>query len=154
MIDTRELRIGNLVTDILGTSIHKVDSINQKGIDLYIEDDGNWPELAKTWIEAELKEENIFPIPLTEEWLLKFGFHQLPHFTVMNSFIIDIGRNRKISVGCVGTPNLSVWIQEMEGDKVTDIVCLHNWDYDKEMYVHQLQNIYFCITKQELTIKK
>ena len=47
MIDPRELRIGNYVLDLDG-SLHKIAS----GVDI----DGSWN-----------------PIPLTEEWLIKFN---------------------------------------------------------------------------------
>ena len=79
MIESKELRIGNLVTDEFYDSfktIIEVDSISDRGINLFIEDDGNYPECAGTWIEPEKRFDTIFGIPLTEEWLLKFGFEK------------------------------------------------------------------------------
>lgn len=95
------------------------------------------------------------PIPLTEEWLLYLGFEKPPHFTVANSYSITISRNRKLIVSSVGTPNLMVALCAVDKDNIgTDIVVLHNWDYDKDIYVHDLQNIYQSISKQQLTLKK
>lgn len=83
------------------------------------------------------------PIPLTEDWLDKLGFESYPHFTVMNSKFIKLGRNRQISIGCAGTPNEMVYLQEVDVDKrtINDLICLRNFDYDGKTYVHQIQNI-------------
>lgn len=91
-------------------------------------------------------------VPLTEEWLERLGFERLPHFTVGNTMLKNIGRNRVISVSCVGTPNLMVTLQEVNGKQVTDLVVVHNYDYDGPMHVHQLQNLYHALTGQELTL--
>lgn len=92
-------------------------------------------------------------ITLTEEWLLKWGFDKIPHFTITNALVKDIGRNRILSVGCVATPNLMVFVGEINGNDITDItdlICVHNWDYDQEMYLHQFQNLYYTLTGKEL----
>ena len=76
---------------------------------------------------------HLKPIPLTEEWLLKFGFEQ-DHSNqswhhrvfVLNSFEIQ---------------ELS-----MEVDK-------YSYEITTIKYVHQLQNLYFALTGEELTIK-
>ena len=76
----------------------------------------------------------------------------------MNSFNLDLGRDRNLSIGCVGTPNLIVFLEEVErnenGDviKKNDLICVHNWDYDGELYLHQLQNLYAVLKKEELVI--
>jgi hypothetical protein len=71
-----ELKIGNYVTDGYYDSfktIFEVESISEKGINLSIKDDGRWGEIADRWIEPEYEFDLLFGIPLTEEWLLKFG---------------------------------------------------------------------------------
>lgn len=78
------------------------------------------------------------PIPLTEEWLLKFGFEYSSFYG-----------NYKIKAG-----NYSNSIKLYEGEW-----CYNNDDSDAGCYfvttikyVHQLQNLYFALTNEELTI--
>jgi hypothetical protein len=78
---------------------------------------------------------------ITEEIAVEMGFYTLPHFTVTNSHVMDIGRNRLLSLGCIGTPNEMLFIEAIDGDKVTDLVCLHNFDYDGRLTVKRLQKI-------------
>lgn len=69
----------------------------------------------------------------SREYLKNLGFKELPHFTVMNSLEYHLGRRRRISVGCLGEPNEVVFISETSEHnprEVTDVICLHNWDYD------------------------
>lgn len=67
------------------------------------------------------------PIPLTEEWLLKFDWNGYKQFCINSYFSID-------TKGCL-------WYC---GD-FTGIVL---------EYIHQLQNLYFSLTGEELTIKE
>ena len=77
--------------------------------------------------------EVIKPIPLTEEWLLKFGFKkELDSFYRLNkSSMIEI---------CFFDDGILVTNQS---------VCLSNIKY-----LNQLQNLYFALTGEELTIKQ
>lgn len=93
------------------------------------------------------------PIPLTEELLLRCGFKRIQHFTVKNSLILDIGRGRELSIGDVENCNQMMYVYKRDGDAITDIVCLHNYDYDGWLYLHQLQNLYFTITGEELKVE-
>jgi len=112
-----ELRIGNLVD--LGNRIAKVIEINH---------------LACVVVDLEETQDTIEdydrtkPIPLTEEWLLKFGFK----------------RNGK---------KLTFW----KIDLVEDEEGIFSFDesriYIDVKYVHQLQNLYFALTGEELTFK-
>ena len=64
---------------------------------------------------------------------LKMGFEPLPHFTITDSLNFDLGRNRHLSIGNIGTPNEIVCISETDYDdpkKVLEIIVLHNYDYD------------------------
>ncbi len=67
---------------------------------------------------------------LTKERVLELGFKELPHFTIQDSLIYDLGRNRELSIGCIGTPNEVMFICELDGDNITDLVCVHNYDFD------------------------
>jgi len=84
---------------------------------------------------------NFKPIPLTEEWLLKFGFepHGGIHFrTIRYSAYIAIGND-----GSCGLYNsLSHFNRGSSYNQLIDVE-----------YVHQLQNLYFALTGEELTIQ-
>jgi hypothetical protein len=67
------------------------------------------------------------PILLTEEWLLRFGFVSNPYQ--------DRYENKSIHVQCNKTRGVTeLWIENMPHIK----------------YVHQLQNLYFALTGEEL----
>lgn len=71
--------------------------------------------------------------PLERKSLIDLGFKEMPHFTVAHSLMYPLGRHRHLSTGCVGTPNEMLWICETDdqNDKsITEIICLHNYDYD------------------------
>ena len=45
-----------------------------------------------------------------KEKLIDIGFQELPHFTIVNNLIYDLGRNRHLSFGAIGTPNEMLFI--------------------------------------------
>ena len=129
----KELRIGNYVTNKWNSSFMLVDSINEKGIDLRIEDDGNWPELAVHKIEPYYTFDELKPIELIEELLLKCGF-------VFNDNAYFSTPRRNDSIKIVGYDGHYYFIV----NKLKSIRIKH---------LHQLQNLYFALTNQELKIK-
>lgn len=75
-------------------------------------------------------------VPLTEEWLIKFGFERQP---------FDHENNKDYKLG-------NIFIQEHT--EVNDFICCNTSpDFIKIEHVHQLQNLYFVLTGEELTIK-
>ena len=73
------------------------------------------------------------PIPLTEEWLIeKMKFHK------QNNQIYSIGL--KLFISWWNTNSIEI---DINGE-VLEINC---------KYVHELQNIYFALTGEELTLK-
>ena len=76
------------------------------------------------------------PIPLTEEWLLKFGFNKL-------SDIWEFWKNSGWDLRQHKLENN--WWLFYNGQ---DLDCV------RIDYVHQLQNLYFALTGEELTIKE
>ena len=71
------------------------------------------------------------PIPLTEEWLIDFGF-------VSNSYQ-DRFENKAIHIECNKTRGyVELWVERMPHIK----------------YVHQLQNLYYALTCEELQLKQ
>jgi len=73
--------------------------------------------------------------------LLDLGFEEVPHFTITNSLNYDLGRNRFLSIGDVGNPNEMMFIKEMsfeDKEKVEDLVCVHNYDFDGFMTIEKM----------------
>jgi hypothetical protein len=121
MIDSKDLRIGNLV--YYGEEVISVKTIGDlfTGINEW-HDMGMW---------GSLRYENIQPIELTEEWLLRFGFEKV-EFHIPDKY--DNGKLR------IKKDNRGFWI----------IAC---YNFILITSVSQLQNIYYFLTGQELTIK-
>lgn len=70
------------------------------------------------------------PIPLTEEWLLKFGFEK---------------NTGDYFLGCFS--------MRIVGKEMIWFVC-NDGDFSQQVkYVHQLQNLVYALTGEELTIK-
>ena len=146
-MNATELRIGNLVNVIErnaevhlpGSTVYKVQEI---GFDcLLCEIDKN--PLTQTTLPV-FAARNLSPISLTEDWLLKFGFqiHENGH-----SIIAGFGSNP------VTNYDYLVMIKKYTGMDEEDIWFYRN-KYHKLHYVHQLQNLFFALTKKELKIKE
>lgn len=73
------------------------------------------------------------PIPLTEEWLLKFGFEKVaPQTYLFDTWYVDVVNG-----------DISFYL---DGDACVSYVYLE--------HVHQLQNLFYSLTGQELNTKK
>jgi len=142
MINAQELRIGNLVTDEFYESfktIIKVDSINDKGINLAIEDDGNFPECANRWIEPYYKFDTLCGIPLTEEILLKCGFKYREAMAG--------GQDEWAGYGFWSLNDI-----HLLGHKNGKILYYDRRNKVEYKYLHQLQNLIYSLTNKELEI--
>lgn len=85
---------------------------------------------------------------MTNDDLTKIGFKEIPHFTIGNALTYDLGRNRFLSASCVGTPNEILFICESDHNderKITDLICLHNWDHDKELTIEKVKSLIYAI---------
>lgn len=119
-----DLRIGNYVIQD-GEEIHGI--------------------VGLTLHKFELNQIKLEPIVLTEDWLVKFGFS-----------------SKDYKKGYIG-------IEHKAGGMITDFVLTYpyklgdhqkcfiwehsNWKYNTLEYVHELQNLFYILTSQELTIK-
>jgi hypothetical protein len=118
-----ELRIGNKIIFSEDGTIFTVGSIEEKGFMVQNEEE-------TTWIESEEFE----PIPLTEEWLLKFGFEKI------NNDVFRIIQNDNFkSPFSIAFDNIN---------NLFKIAFQGYWYHCK--HVHQLQNLYFALTGEEL----
>ena len=129
-MDSKHLRIGNLFQEKKTKEIIKVIELSQEKIVFTGMFSGEW--------QAE-------PIPLTEEWLLKFGFIRNQINTI--SEVIDVSGNDKLLEFEVTEMGLDLWISS---DKI-DEALYFPVNYIK--YVHQLQNLFFSLCGEELQLK-
>jgi len=130
-----DLRIGNFVYDIDYYQI-EVRALNLGGV---FDDNG-------TWFDVDFCE----PIPLTEEWLLKFGFEFLDLYFNEGIPVKDYGIN---ITKCNTVEKLSVSNWDMN-ISIGDYYSGEDYVLDRDIkHVHQLQNLYFALTGEELKIK-
>ena len=127
---SNELRIGNLIIDSKGRICRldgiKLDDTTEFEIDA-------WPIMGGGVVSLPFE-----PIPLTEEWLIKFGFEQLTKKS--NGFKSgSYSYSGKVSL-ILNHDGLRTWTNFWQGNEMR--------------YVHQLQNLYFALTGKELTIKE
>ena len=124
-----ELRIGNLLkakkdyhNQFHGNGI--VSSIEESKFVILDHYPGKWFE----------------PIPLTEEWLLKFGFYINPNYVhpSFDEYILESGFG-------IGNFNDEFWLVDFLDQTIGS---------PKIKYVHQLQNLYFALTGEELTLNQ
>jgi hypothetical protein len=132
-MDAKDLRIGNWIFDASESQEnYRVEEIRKdsEGFEGYyiVYRNGSF----KSVLDDELS--SIEPIPLTKEWLLKFGLLNLNDIeTLGGSVFIDI-KNKSFGIG--------------GSDSVTNGMIY----YAECEHVHQLQNLYFALTGEELKI--
>lgn len=124
-----ELRINNL---ILTTKDSNKDYVTTKVSGAIID-----------YIECEII--LATPIPLTEEWLLKFGFKLAGDFT--NTRVLNVVKHAYDCSEIRYSPNEGLLRFSNGGIKGSTII-----PYVK--HVHQLQNLYFALTGEELTLNQ
>lgn len=121
-----ELRLGNLIR--YGNPIHKDLPIHKiTGIMAH-----------SFWLDGSVvssENSNVIGIPLTEEWLLKFGFEtDTITFDKMN-----------FRIGHFAGVNEFIWLPNGS---------LNSHKYGVILtFAHQLQNLFYALTGQELTLK-
>ena len=130
-----ELRIGNyLQRNKYVCVVQEINGVDNGVVAQFIEE-----------MPMGMHEYNTIPIPLTEDWLLKFGFEKT--VTATEGFFkvriqYTIGR---------------FFILNSNAEKPSFGIGLHDvWDgisLDLK-YVHQLQNLYFALTGEELKVRE
>lgn len=136
-----ELRIGNLVfineieqidnTEFLPL-INPLFEVQSIDVDLEVV---VYSEIETIHIYTDT--ENIEPIPLTEEWLLKFSFEKTLNQYRKPTLLNKIGYNN--------IPFIILFLDNQY--QYDDLIFRTNIEY-----VHQLQNLYFALTGEELTL--
>lgn len=79
---------------------------------------------------------------MKKEALILKGFAEMPHLVLGSFFTLDVGRDRFISVGSIGTPSEVVFLnQRNKHNGISDLICVHNWDYDGPLNPEKLDLI-------------
>jgi hypothetical protein len=123
-MEATELRIGNLVNYLI------IDEMDERKKWFEVSEI-DYDDLRIIQNKHEVNQD-YQPIELTEEWLLKFGF-------ILNS--------NRYYLGDIVYEFINYTISLTADDPY----CSHEVK-NKIKYVHELQNLYFALTNQELTI--
>ncbi len=118
----QELRLGNWVQYTHNKQLVKIRQLRTELIEVY-----HNPKQT-----GFCSYEDIKPIPLTEEILLKCGFEKINAYAFRKKGFI------------------------LNGRKVKDSIGFHFTHYEctvEYQHLHQLQNLYFALTGQELNIE-
>lgn len=126
-MNVNELRLNNLIQDAKG---RVCTVVNLCGINDEIAISAHAKYSAITTLPYQ-------PIPLTEEWLLRLGFKkdERGRFVKEEFFCYLV---------CGASSGWKTWVNLCKDDFTLALVG----------QVHQLQNLYFAMTSQELTIKE
>ena len=132
----KELRIGNKVN--LYGSIATIESVDFAGIGIAIE--------------------KCKPIPITEEWLIKFGFENWGYGKLYSNEHEKYTRYVLNNI-LDGTSNFEIHFIESNYGNILHNEYVISCDEDDRInwgvelkHVYQLQNLYYALTGEELTI--
>lgn len=126
-MEARKLRIGNYVY------VDWVDSSRKLEINYGVHYGTETMVMDVTPTGYGIALSFVEPIPLTEDWLLKFGFKKSKHWYTFEDIAISTDMTR-----------LTQKVNGMYVEFYNQFKCPE--------YVHQLQNLYFALTGEELTI--
>lgn len=145
MIKANELRIKNLVTRKDGF-IYTVTGVTLSDVFIERKENGKLIQIIS-------REDEIEPIPLTEEWLNKFGFN-LSGWTKYSIECVGISGLKSQTYNIVVKQNSTYFIVNgSEYSFVQKVGIINNFISGETKHVHQLQNLYFALTGEELTMK-
>ena len=128
-MEAKELRIGNYY--------EWTENVEEKDAFLQIDDFHSLLAIGENF-------QYFKPIPLTEEWLLKFGFDNRLLKKIGDSDLYLQGDNAD------SLKEYGVYLSTDIGD---GLCSEPNTFIEGFFYVHQLQNLYFALTQTELKIK-
>lgn len=124
MINTNELMLGNYV-ELSNGNIVRIKRINEVNISYY-------DNSIDQYLDVMFKD--IYPIPITEEILEKCGFYKCDRLNNMPANYYSNDEGNKIGY-------------HKESDKYLLIGM-----YCEFKYLHELQNIYYLLTKKQLNV--
>jgi hypothetical protein len=135
-----ELRIGNYVTWRDEESKDSILTVTGIVLNDCVWVEWEWEDGEKDYTECDF--DGLKPILITEDWLIKLGFYEYDR----------MGENIFFSMKQYNDMN---WNLHFNRNILTvsfkDLV----WNKSFEInYVHQLQNLFYCLCGYELTIKE
>jgi hypothetical protein len=133
MINVKELRIGNLI------ECHVIDNVD--GTDEWVDNYVNYDDIG--WLSLQKNDERYRPKVLTEEMLVKFGC--IEHENRYWDFLHDSSIYGNVFETLVYNLDDQSFIVSSCDQCGYVVPC---------KYVHQLQNLYFALTGEELEIKE
>ncbi len=131
-LEAKDLRIGNLVYGVsdgqkILSDVVSLDSVN-------LTEHPIW--LISKYNQTSDEYESVEPIPITEEWLLKLGFKE------QNT---EIGsRFRKKNFYIAKNTDFDFYLKDVKSG-----IYIHLTKLD---FVHELQNIWYCLNGKDLKI--
>ncbi len=137
-LEAKDLRIGNLVYGVadnkkIVTEVTALDNVNLTEYPIW---------LAPKDGAGEDEYESVEPIPLTEEWLLKLGLEKTTHLFGLDIFLKDI----RDSYVVAKIHKYKLFYREHPLLPLSPL--------KETKHAHELQNLYFTITGEELTLKQ
>lgn len=148
MIDSKDLIIGNYFYD----EDKKILEVKEIQESLLVSHNGDWKHYSKIM--------DCDPIPLTEEWLLKFGFEKIKNETYINGYqyLLQVSNDytdEEMIINRDGTWFDAIGGIDYERTKVLHVntLCRGNHVCNTVSTVHQLQNLYYSLTGNKLEIK-
>lgn len=95
---------------------------------------------------------------LLEQQLCELGFTKPNKNKLEISYKYHLGRRRFISARCLGTGNESMWLcykEDMDGEVIDDLICLHNVDYDGQLTISKVKHLveFFTTTESAWAVK-
>jgi hypothetical protein len=144
-MESNQLRIGNLVK--FNDKISEVIEVRKNLIRAeYLMDDGLL--LHRPLVEID----RIDPIPLTEEWMLKFGFEKIEYSDERHGFGTEYNLKLNDDIFLNYSDDFSLAIYRNEKAMEDEVGILPKWEAIK--HVHQLQNLIFALVGEEITLKQ
>jgi hypothetical protein len=148
----QELRIGNYVNGIYETEIDRgngiIEDVESCEVVKVVGLDSVGFSDYSIWIEDGSREyyNSFEPIPLTEEWLLKFGFKSDEDFGNWHLNDYEIFLSGHTYFLAATKEGVVYWYNYASDDYYSSV--------RKIKFVHQLQNLYFALTNEELKLSK
>lgn len=146
-MDIKELRVGNIVKiddEYLGPIEGKVKSMNELGVvELLL----SISEGYDRWFVCGA--EDIFPIPITDELLLKIGFKK-----GRNGYFNYRDYDDKLSIRFSENYTLIEYTnQYFNPEDIPETNYSSSLEFPNTLHLHTLQNIWHLLTGEELEIK-
>ena len=86
---------------------------------------------------------------MSNEEFLSIGFVEYTHKVLNGNMRYELGRGREITIQNLGNPNEFVWLVQIDSEnetQITDLICLHNYDFDGYLTLEKIKMLITAIT--------